>query len=299
MRRLRSSWAISSLSRRDSVGSIDFTATSGLGEEEDVDEDELTFEEVSEEELESSDEEEEEEGEEQVPEEPHTGHVETIPYVVQIEEPAHDSSELSDDDKPVTPPCRPHKRVKKSDANSPKRKKYKFKRSILHDLLLKKDKGIVCLSVDVKTASPMIGIVQISVAVFDHKTKKILGYFNEYIDPGDNLASYWDENSMNVHGIQPSDKRIQIADNIKEVWPRFVKFCEKWTTEYGYEKALMIAWSGNAYDLEHLFIVTEDKHKGTLKMPAGMDYFMDPSAEVHHKAWRPPKISTRFGQIFD
>ena len=52
----------------------------------------------------------EEEGEEQVPEEPHTGHVETIPYVVQIEEPAHDSSESSDDDKPVTPPRRPRKR---------------------------------------------------------------------------------------------------------------------------------------------------------------------------------------------
>ena len=54
---------------------------------------------------------------------------------------------------------------------------------MLHDSLLKEEKRIVCLLIDMETAGPMIGIVQISVVAFDHKTKKIIGFFDKYINP--------------------------------------------------------------------------------------------------------------------
>ena len=133
-----------------------------------------------------------------------------------------------------------------------------------------------------ETAGSTVGIVQLSAIAFDHQTKEIFDYMDRYINPGDDMAKYWDESSMKVHGIRPNQERIKNAKSLPEVWNEFVKFCEMWTKDYGYEKALMIAWSGKSCDLEHLFIVTEDKYKGELNMPQGLDYFMDPTAVMKH-----------------
>jgi hypothetical protein len=44
--------------------------------------------------------------------------------------------------------------------------------------------------------------------------------FNKYVDPQKD-AQYWDEFSIGVHNIRPTDKRIKDADFIGIIWDQF------------------------------------------------------------------------------
>jgi hypothetical protein len=71
------------------------------------------------------------------------------------------------------------------------------------------------LSVDVETAGSMVGIVQLLMVAFDYQTKEVLALFDKYINPGDDKREFWNENSMEVHGIRPTDDRIKTVGKLE------------------------------------------------------------------------------------
>ena len=101
----------------------------------------LAFDDLSDDELEDSDDEEEVEKQE----EPRTRAVESIPLVVGIGSLEGEfSCELSDEATSLRSP--------RASPPRKKSKKYQLNKSILHDSLPKKEKGLICLSIDVEMA---------------------------------------------------------------------------------------------------------------------------------------------------
>jgi hypothetical protein len=75
-----------------------------------------------------------------------------------------ENKEISDEDDDSVASAPRGKRCKQKQKviRSPKKRR-SLKKSMVHDTLLKEEKGLVCLSIDVETACARIGIVQLSV----------------------------------------------------------------------------------------------------------------------------------------
>jgi hypothetical protein len=101
------------------------------------------------------------------------------------------------------------------ESSTQQSKKPRTTTSILTDSYLKKSKAILCLSVDVETAESMVGIVQLSMVAFDYQTKEVLALFDKYINPGDDKREFWNEHSMEVHGIRPTDDHIKTVGKLE------------------------------------------------------------------------------------
>lgn len=137
---------------------------------------------------------------------------------------------------------------------------------------------LVLVHVDIETtAGSDKEIVQLSCVMADYRTNQVIGEFDEYVQPPKDTD--WDFTAcQGTHGLLPNDARITEALSIKEVWPKFVEFCESGIGA-GAKVGAFVAWNGKT-DLEAFFRITEYTYKDQLVMPKGYDYFIDPMAII-------------------
>ena len=132
----------------------------------------------------------------------------------------------------------------------------------------------VFFSIDLEHGGDRAGILQLSVETFNEKGERLTDTFDEYVKPPAGAPIPATQTALT--GLSLTDPRIQNADTIQQVWPRFVSYIES-KLDGGSKKGVMVAWGGKSCDCEWLFRITEVWHPETLHMPAGLDYFMDPS----------------------
>ena len=191
--------------------------------------------------------------------------------------------EESGTDGPAPPPLpdvNPH--VPNSNANQPAaavpattsttKRKPSRQVSIAHDDIVAGK--LVLAHVDIETtAGSDKEIIQLSCVLADYRTNEIIGEFDQYVQPPKDTD--WDLSvCQDTHKILPNDERIIGAATIKEVWPKFVEFCESGIGAGG-KVGAFVAWNGKT-DLESFFRITEYTYKDELFMPKGYNYFIDP-----------------------
>ncbi len=86
-------------------------------------------------------------------------------------------------------------------------------------------KNIVLFNVDLETGGNLCGPVQISVAAFDPQKNVSLAEFDSYVKPAD--GAEWNQHTINVHGIEPSQQRIKDASKIEDVWRDLLEYFER------------------------------------------------------------------------
>mmetsp|Transcript_1529 Transcript_1529/g.1964 ORF Transcript_1529/g.1964 Transcript_1529/m.1964 type:complete len:89 (+) Transcript_1529:381-647(+) len=69
---------------------------------------------------------------------------------------------------------------------------------------------------------PKAGVTQLSAVAYSPPLKKVLGEFNEYVNPGKHAI--WYTTAKDITGLEPNDEIIKTAEHILKVWPRFVSF---------------------------------------------------------------------------
>ena len=143
--------------------------------------------------------------------------------------------------------------------------------SIAHELI--QADRCVFFSIDLEHGGDRAGILQLSVEAFSKDGGRLGDTFDEYVKPP--AGAPIPATQTAVHGLSLADQRIQNADTIEQVWPRFVAYIEG-KLDGGAKKGVMVAWGGKGCDCEWLFRVAEVWHPDTLHMPAGLDYFLDP-----------------------
>ena len=148
--------------------------------------------------------------------------------------------------------------------------------SVAHDEIV--EKKLTVISLDMETGGPECGIVQISAIGAKMDGQKI-GQFDSYIKPPP--CATWLDSAISVHKLGPNHPKIIAAKPIEVVWPQFEATINQWT-ENGEKKAVVVAWSGETCDIQWLFNVTEVSHKGILKMPKGLVFYMDPCFVMSH-----------------
>ena len=149
--------------------------------------------------------------------------------------------------------------------------------SIAHELL--QADRCVFFSIDLEHGGDRAGILQLSAEAFSKNGERLGDTFDEYVKPP--AGAPIPATQTAVHGLSLADRRIQNADTIEQVWPRFVAYIEG-KLDGGSKKGVMVAWGGKACDCEWLFRVTEVWHPETLHMPAGLDYFLDPGRVIEN-----------------
>jgi hypothetical protein len=149
-------------------------------------------------------------------------------------------------------------------------------KSIAHDDL--NNGAAIYISLDLETGGPDCGIIQLSAVVSTLKGE-VIGEFNSYVRPRPNAK--WNQAAMDVTGLGPSNPSITSASGIEEVWPKFYETINRWT-ENGAKKGILVAWQGSSCDIQWLYNVTEVTHQGTLFMPKGFVYFLDPCFIIGH-----------------
>jgi hypothetical protein len=103
----------------------------------------------------------------------------------------------------------------------------------------------------------------------------VLGTFDEYIKPPPHIiADDWNPISESVTGLSHNHPKIQNAESLGQVWPKFKAFCEKHVPEG--KSGCIVAWNGKGSDCKWLFKITEELQCGTFQMPERCQYFMDP-----------------------
>lgn len=150
---------------------------------------------------------------------------------------------------------------------SEKRKKRRSN-SVAHDDIV--NKTVVYFSYDIEHAGETAGPVQISCKAYDADFNT-LGVFNEFVRP----TCSADDWLVEAHLIRPDQDRIKNADEITDVFPRWVEFIEG-HLDGGTKQGVLVAWEGNSCDIDWLYKLTEEKYRGKLRMPSHCPYFMDP-----------------------
>jgi hypothetical protein len=124
------------------------------------------------------------------------------------------------------------------------------------------------LSIDIETGGEIAGIIQLSAEIVQMKLvstgRKLTSdkaedcrhgcTFNRYVQPGCN-PEYWDQRSIDVHGILPTDPRITGADKMRIVWPQFLS----WLAEHSSaaQPIFFVTWNGGTHDLKWLWRLTQ------------------------------------------
>jgi hypothetical protein len=157
-------------------------------------------------------------------------------------------------------------------------------RSIAHHKL----KHNLCqfLSIDIETGGDIAGIIQLSAELVHMKlvsTGKNVASdkaedcrrgctFNRYVQPGC-APEYWDQRSINVHGILPTNPRITGADEMRIVWPQFLS----WLAEHSSaaEPIFLVAWNGGTCNLKWHSRLTQVPNS-QYSWPENVRYFIDP-----------------------
>ena len=144
--------------------------------------------------------------------------------------------------------------------------------------------NLVFFSIDLEHGGDFAGILQLSAEAFvvdsSGRTGKRLDLFNEFVKPPSGCIFIPDSLS-DKHGLTLQTQELQSAKLLPQVWGRFVTFVESLLANG--KKGVMVAWGGKACDCEWLFRVTELRAwncNGSLRMPTGLDYFMDPGKVI-------------------
>jgi hypothetical protein len=192
-------------------------------------------------------------------------------------------SSSSSESEPDTPPVAPQTTTEASptpasgDQEGNQRKKAPRRtHSVAHEDF--GAKNIVLFNVDLETGGNLCGPVQISVAAFDPHNKISLVEFDSYVKPA--FGAKWNQFTINVHGIEPSQQRIKDARQIEAVWHDLLEYFHRLLE--GGKKGIILAWGGKACDVEWMFRITEETHLGILKMPDNVPYFCDPRHVINH-----------------
>jgi hypothetical protein len=135
-------------------------------------------------------------------------------------------------------------------------------RSIAHHIL----NNNLCqyLSIDIETGGEIAGTIHLSAEIVHMKLvltgRKLASdkaedcrrgcTFNRYVQPGC-APEYWDQRSIDVHGILPTDPRITGADKMRIVWLQFLL----WLAEHSSaaQPIFLVAWNGGTCDLKWLW----------------------------------------------
>ncbi len=124
------------------------------------------------------------------------------------------------------------------------------------------------LSIDIETGGEFAGIIQLSAEIVHMKLlltgKKLASdkaedcrrgcTFNRHVQPGC-APEYWDQRSIDVHGILPTDPRITGADEMRIVGPQFLL----WLAEHSSaaQPIFLVAWNGGTCNLKWLWRLTQ------------------------------------------
>jgi hypothetical protein len=86
-------------------------------------------------------------------------------------------------------------------------------------------KNIALFNVNLETGGNLCGPVQILVATYDPHNKISLVEFDLYVKPAH--CAKWDQFTINVHGIEPSQQRIKDARQIEAVWHDLLEYFDR------------------------------------------------------------------------
>jgi hypothetical protein len=95
--------------------------------------------------------------------------------------------------------------------------------------------------------------------------------FNRYVNPGEGV--WFEEATVAVHGIHPSDSRITGADKIGVVWREFRAWIDRHVSAD--EKIVLIAYNGEKCEAKWLWKLTQAPYS-PFHMPPQCEFFMDP-----------------------
>ncbi len=119
------------------------------------------------------------------------------------------------------------------------------------------------LLIDIEIGGEIAGIIQLSAEIVHMKLvsmgRKLISdkaedchcgcRFNRYVQPGC-APEYWDQRSIDVHGIFPTNPRTTGADEMRIVWPQFLL----WLAEHSSaaQPIFLVAWNGGTCNLKWL-----------------------------------------------
>ena len=102
--------------------------------------------------------------------------------------------------------------------------------------------------------------------------------FNKFIKPDNDMD--WAEHAIAIHGIRPSDPRIQDAGRMRIVWEQFCNWVD---SVVGDDKvAVLVAYNGETCDMKWLWKLTQAPGS-VYDMPSKIKFFMDPLTILNRK----------------
>ena len=158
------------------------------------------------------------------------------------------------------------------------------KKSLVYDYI--REGKAVFISLDLEHGGENCGITQLSAQIFrlcrdsvvkENKVKPpyddifIEEEFNEYVKPPQDAE--WNEHTIAITGLGPTDQRIMEADSIEIVWGRFVAFINKYVPKT--TRGIIVAWNGESCEMSWLYKLTQAQGS-TLNFPARVNFAMDP-----------------------
>jgi hypothetical protein len=85
---------------------------------------------------------------------------------------------------------------------------------------------IVQFHADIEHAGETVGLIQISCKAQDPHRNKTLGEFNVWINPGEEVAAFWDPQTIAVHHKRPNSPEILAGLTIVDAWQCFTAWME-------------------------------------------------------------------------
>ncbi len=148
----------------------------------------------------------------------------------------------------------------------------------------------VYMSFDIKIASKVAGIIQISAEIFWVKiaaganigkdcikeVQRTPAIFNSYVLPWTDI---WEQRCINVHQLAPDNERITSANGIETVWQRFNSWFYR--KAKATETVILVTWNGESCNLKWLWKITQARGSCCF-LPPQIKYFIDPYRVVSY-----------------
>jgi hypothetical protein len=172
-------------------------------------------------------------------------------------------------------------------------KKRRRSHSLAHDAI--KEEKLIYIHIDLETGGEAVGIIQMSAIAHDYTTNSRFGNsFNMYVKPPPHVkAKHWSSQAEAVTGLTHYCDKIKNAQSIVEVWKKFVEWCNNVVPDD--KVGCLVAWNGKGSDMKWLWVVSEELHPTTCKMPTQLKYFMDPMSII--KKYSGCKLHTKHSGI--
>ncbi len=146
----------------------------------------------------------------------------------------------------------------------------------------------VFLSFDVETGGDHCGIVQLLCQIFriipgtsSSDPPKIVttkdDIYNKYVKPPE--GAIWSQHAINIHGITPSDNRVQSAETIETAWIDFCTFVDSHIGSN--EVGILLAYNSKTCDLKWLWKLINIPNS-SMFMPSKCKFFLNPLKVLKH-----------------